>query len=255
MKPKIEILKDDAALARRVADLILQQAFAAVSARGRFTFVLTGGDSPVPLYQLLAAGAAYRDFPWKQTICLFGDERHVPPDNPDSNYHQASRTLFHTGRVPAENIFRFRGEMPDPEEAAADYEKTLLGLFPENERRNGFPRFDALLLGLGANGHTASLFPCTKALHEKSRWAVANKVPRAGKTPPDDDFSPAQRVPGNLSAVDRSEAQRNRCERLSGGRKGFPSFPCAKNRSGLRKLSLVSHPRDRTSVPPQQALI
>jgi 6-phosphogluconolactonase len=181
MKPKIEILKDEDALARRVAGLILQQARTAVANRGRFTFVLTGGDSPVPLYKLLAEDAAYRDFPWRQTVCLFGDERHVPPDDPNSNYLQASKTLFHTGLVPQENIFRFKGEIPDPEEAASDYEKTLRGLFPEKECLDGFPRFDVLLLGLGANGHTASLFPCTKALHEKTQWAVANKVPELEK--------------------------------------------------------------------------
>ena len=181
MKPKIEILEDETALARRVADLILEQAKTAVAERGRFTFVLTGGDSPVPLYKLLAEDAAYRDFPWKQTICLFGDERHVPPDDPNSNYLQASKTLFHTGLVPEENILRFKGEISDPEEVAADYEKTLRRLFPEKECLHGFPPFDVLLLGLGANGHTASLFPCTKALHEKTKWAVANKVPELEK--------------------------------------------------------------------------
>jgi 6-phosphogluconolactonase len=181
MKPKIEVLPDKNALARHVADRILEQAHAAVAARGRFSLVLTGGDSPVPLYRLLAEDAAYRNFPWKKTICLFGDERHVPPDNPDSNYLQAQKTLFHTGLVPEENIHRFRAEISDPEKAAEDYEKTLRKLFPEKDCLHGFPRFDVLLLGLGANGHTASLFPCTKALHEKTRWAVANKVPELEK--------------------------------------------------------------------------
>jgi 6-phosphogluconolactonase len=181
MKPEIEVLKDDSTLARRVADLILEQAQAAIDARGRFSLVLTGGDSPVPLYRLLAEDPAYKNFPWKKTICLFGDERHVPPDNPDSNYLQAKKTLFHTGLVPEENIYRFHAEIPDPEKAAEDYENTLRGLFPDQECLNGFPRFDVVLLGLGANGHTASLFPCTKALHEKNRWAVANKVPELEK--------------------------------------------------------------------------
>jgi 6-phosphogluconolactonase len=181
MKPKIEILQDEAALARHVADRMLEQARAAVAARGRFTLVLTGGDSPVPLYRLLAEDSAYRDFPWGKTLCFFGDERHVPPDDPSSNYRQARKTLFHTGLVPEENIFRFRAEMVDPEKAAADYEDTLRDHFPERERLGGFPRFDVVLLGLGANGHTASLFPCTKALHEETRWAVANKVPELEK--------------------------------------------------------------------------
>jgi 6-phosphogluconolactonase len=181
MKPKIEVFRDNGTLARHVANRILEQAQAAVAARGRFSLVLTGGDSPVPLYRLLAEDAAYRNFPWEKTICLFGDERHVPPDNSDSNYLQAKKTLFHTGLVPEENIYRFHAEISDPEKAAEDYEKTLRKLFSEKECLNGFPRFDVLLLGLGANGHTASLFPCTKALHEKKRWAVANKVPELEK--------------------------------------------------------------------------
>jgi 6-phosphogluconolactonase len=181
MKPIIKVLPDNDALARHVADLILEQAQAAVTARGRFSLVLTGGDSPVPLYRLLAEGLPYKSFPWEKTICLFGDERHVPPDDPDSNYLQAKKTLFHTGLIPEENIYRFHAEIPDPEKAAEDYEKTLRKLFPEKDCLNGFPRLDVLLLGLGANGHTASLFPCTKALHEKKRWVVANKVPELEK--------------------------------------------------------------------------
>ena len=181
MKPKIEILKDEAALARRVADRIVEQAHRAIAERGRFTFVLTGGDSPVPLYQMLAEDPAYRDFPWEKTLCFFGDERHVPPNHRTSNYLQAKRKLFHTGLVPEKNIFRFHAEIPDAEEVADDYEKTLRLHFPPEHQLEGFPRFDVILLGLGANGHTASLFPCTKALHESERWAVANPVPELDK--------------------------------------------------------------------------
>ena len=181
MKPQIEILENKTSLARRVVDLILARAHAAVAERGRFTFVLTGGDSPVPLYKMLAEDPAYRKFPWEKTLCFFGDERHVPPDDPDSNYRQARETLFHTGLVPEKNIFRFQAEIDDPEKVAAAYEEVLREHFPEKECLGGFPRFDVLLLGLGANGHTASLFPCTKALHEETRWAVPNKVPELGK--------------------------------------------------------------------------
>jgi 6-phosphogluconolactonase len=181
MKPQIKILADNDTLARHAADRIVEQAQVAITERGRFSLVLTGGDSPVPLYRLLAEDTAYKNFPWEKTICLFGDERHVPPDDPDSNYLQAKKTLFHTGLVPDENIYRFHSEISDPEKSAEDYEKTLRKLFPEKECLNGFPRFDVLLLGLGANGHTASLFPCTKALHERTRWSVANKVPELDK--------------------------------------------------------------------------
>jgi 6-phosphogluconolactonase len=181
MKPEIEILADNDALARRVADELATEARRAIAERGRFTVALTGGDSPVPLYTMLAEDSAYRDFPWGKTLCFFGDERHVPPDDPDSNYRQAREKLFDTGLVPDENIFRFRAEMPDPEEAAADYEKTLRRHFSKEECLGDFPRFDLILLGLGANGHTASLFPCTDALHEKRRWAAANHVPELQK--------------------------------------------------------------------------
>jgi 6-phosphogluconolactonase len=177
MKPQIETLADNDALARRVADKIVEQAREAISERGRFTIALTGGDSPVPLYKLLAEDPVYHDFPWSKTLCFFGDERHVPPDHRTSNYLQAKKTLFHTGLVPEENIFRFHAEIPDAEEVAADYEKTLRQHFAPNDQLNGFPRFDVILLGLGANGHTASLFPCTKALHDMEHWAVANQVP------------------------------------------------------------------------------
>jgi 6-phosphogluconolactonase len=181
MKPQIEILPDNEALARRVADKIWEQAREAIDLRGRFTLALTGGDSPVPLYEMLAEDPGYRDFPWTKTLCFFGDERHVPPDHRTSNYRQAKKKLFHTGLVPEENIHRFHAEIPDAEEAADDYEKTLRKHFAPRDQLNGFPRFDVILLGLGANGHTASLFPCTKALHERERWVVANQVPELEK--------------------------------------------------------------------------
>ena len=181
MKPQIEVFADNHALAQGVADRIVKQAHHAINERGRFTIGLTGGDSPLPLYKALAEDPAYRDFPWEKTLCFFGDERHVPPDDPHSNYGLARKTLFYTGRVPSKNIFRFHAELSDADEAASDYEKTLRELFPEGNRLDGFPRLDVLLLGLGANGHTASLFPCTKALQEKTCWAVANKVPELEK--------------------------------------------------------------------------
>lgn len=181
MIPQIEIFADNHTLARAVANRIVEQARHSIAERGRFTIALTGGDSPVPLYQALAEDPAYRDFPWDKTLCFFGDERHVPPNDPNSNYGLACKTLFHTDLVPAKNIFRFHAELSDAVEAAADYEKTLRELFPVEKRVEGFPRLDVLLLGLGANGHTASLFPCTKALHEKTRWAVSNKVPELEK--------------------------------------------------------------------------
>ena len=177
MKPQIEILADNDALARRVADKLWENASDAIAERGRFTIALTGGDSPIPLYKLLAEDPAYHDFPWSKTLCFFGDERHVPPDHRTSNFLQAKETLFHTGLVPEENIFRFHAEIPDADEAAADYEKTLRQHFPANDQMKGFPCFDVVLLGLGANGHTASLFPCTEALRENELWVVADHVP------------------------------------------------------------------------------
>lgn len=149
----------------------LAAARAAVRERGRFVVGLSGGSTPRALHRVLASGPVRPQVPWSRTIVLFGDERPVGPDDPDSNFRMARETLLDHVRLPDDQVLRIRGELP-PETAARDYEDRLRALF-----HDGAPRIDLLFLGLGADGHTASLFPGTAALEETDRWVAANPVP------------------------------------------------------------------------------
>ena len=167
---------DADALAKSAAFELHRMAKESVAERGIFTLGLAGGSTPKKLYTLLATDPAYRDFPWDKTHLFFGDERHVPPDHPDSNYLMVKNTLLSTGLVPEANLHRIRAELPDSRQAAADYEVEMHTLFTEDMRLGEFPRFDVILLGMGPDGHTASLFPDTMGLAEKELWVIANHV-------------------------------------------------------------------------------
>src|SRR3981081_571962 len=134
--------------------------------RGRFVIALSGGSTPKSLYTLLATNARAA-LPWAQMFFFWSDERHVPPTDPESNYRMAQEALLSKVPVPEGNVVRVPAENPDAEEAALAYERTLCQFLPL--RAGEFPRFDLILLGLGPDGHTASLFPGTAALQEKSR--------------------------------------------------------------------------------------
>jgi 6-phosphogluconolactonase len=136
--------------------------------------VLAGGSTPESTYQILARDYSDR-IAWSKVYVFFGDERAVPPHHEDSNLKMASEVLL--DHVPVGNVHRIRGELP-PEEAAKAYEEELRIFFQTED----VPRVDLILLGLGADGHTASLFPWTAALEVHDRWVVANPVPRLGTT-------------------------------------------------------------------------
>jgi 6-phosphogluconolactonase len=170
------IYPDADQLARAAAMEILSHAHAAIAARGLFTLSLAGGSTPKKLYALLAKDAAFRAFPWQATHLFFGDERHVPPDHPDSNYRMVRETLLDSGLVPAANVHRVPAELPDASQAAADYDAQVQKFFTATMRLNGQPRFDLILLGMGPDGHTASLFPGSPGLAEKERAVIANWV-------------------------------------------------------------------------------
>jgi 6-phosphogluconolactonase len=136
--------------------------------------VLAGGSTPETMYGILARDCIDR-IDWSSVYVFFGDERSVPPHHEDSNLKMASEVLL--DHVPVANVHRIRGELP-PEEAAEAYEEELRTFFQTED----VPRFDLILLGLGADGHTASLFPWTAALEVHDRWVVANPVPRLGTT-------------------------------------------------------------------------
>lgn len=171
---RLRVLEDPAALAAAAAREFAARAAHAVRARGRFAVALAGGSTPKAAYELLATEHA-GGVDWRRVHFFFGDERPVPPDHPDSNYRMAREALL--SRVPAGSVHRMRGELP-PGEAARRYEEELRGFFA-GER---VPRFDLILLGLGEDGHTASLFPHTEALDETTRLAAANPVPELGTT-------------------------------------------------------------------------
>jgi 6-phosphogluconolactonase len=160
-------------LFQAAADEVIRAATEAVTLRGRFTIALSGGSTPRNLYTLIAANAS-ANLPWAQMCFFWGDERHVPPSDPESNYRMAEETILSKIPVPPANIFRIPAENPDASAAAEAYEQTLRKFFALAPGE--FPRFDLILLGMGPDGHTASLFPETAALHEKSRLVVANWV-------------------------------------------------------------------------------
>ena len=155
------------------AEEVVRAANEAVAQRGRFTIALAGGSTPKSLYNLLATNARSA-LPWDRMFFFWGDERHVPPTDPDSNYRMADETMLSKIPVAAANVFRMKTENPDAAAVAEDYEQTLRKFFQVEPGQ--VPTFDLILLGMGPDGHTASLFPHTAALQEKSRLVLANWV-------------------------------------------------------------------------------
>ena len=170
---ELRVLDDAEALARAAAEEVARCAEAAVRERGRFTIALSGGSTPQRLYRLLAdREAPYRArIEWSAAHVFWGDERHVPPDHPDSNDRMAREALLDRVPVPADNIHRIHAELPDAAEAAEAYETELRRAFALAPGEA--PRFDLVLMGLGTDGHTASLFPGSEAVHERERLVVA----------------------------------------------------------------------------------
>ena len=165
---RVVVKESLADLVEAAAAHVRAAATAAIGTRGRFRIALAGGSTPRALYPRLVEG-----IDWTRTTVFFGDERAVGPDDPQSNYRMARETLLGPAGVPAGNVVRWRAEDPDLDSAARDYERGLtIGTKP--------PWLDLALLGLGPDGHTASLFPGTSALAEESVLAVAVDVPQLG---------------------------------------------------------------------------
>jgi 6-phosphogluconolactonase len=160
-------------LAEAAARAFVEGAAEAIAERGRFAVALAGGSTPKATYEVLARDHS-EDVDWPNVHAFFGDERTVPPDHEDSNYRMAREALL--DHVPVGSVHRVRGELP-PDEAAASYERDL-GQFFGGE----FPVLDLVMLGIGEDGHTASLFPETAALEVTDRLAAANPVPKLDTT-------------------------------------------------------------------------
>ena len=175
MNREVQILPDAAAIARRAAEKIIEAAAVAIKERGGFTISLAGGSTPKALYSLLATDPAFKSqMPWDKTQFFFGDERHVPPDNSDSNYRMAHESMLSKVPLKPEQVIRIKAEYENSEKAAEEYQQALRTWFQRSNQQ--LPRFDVLLLGMGDEGHTLSLFPGTKALHDNGRWVMSNWI-------------------------------------------------------------------------------
>lgn len=172
-EPQVRIFGSQQELFRGVAEKFCSVGLRAMREHGRFTVTLSGGSTPRGLHQELVKNFSSR-LPWDSVFFFWSDERHVPPDNPESNYRMANETLLSKLPIPPDHVFRIPAELPDAGEAAAVYENTLQRFF--RLAPGVFPRFHLILLGMGSDGHTASLFPGTTALEEKKRFVVANWI-------------------------------------------------------------------------------
>jgi 6-phosphogluconolactonase len=167
---RLEVLADPEALARRVADWLLE---AALEKDGAFAVALAGGSTPKRLYALLASPAYSDKFPWSRTHWFWGDERFVPQDDPLSNYRMVREAMLSHAPIPAANIHAVPIEDLGPEAAAIAYESELKAYYGAERLDPARPLFDVTLLGLGPDGHTASLFPGTAVLSERERWVAS----------------------------------------------------------------------------------
>ncbi len=176
MKPEIRSYPTLLDLSKAAAEFIVELAETAVEDRTIFTLALSGGSTPRLLYEYLAKEEFARRMPWEHMHVFWGDERCVSPDHPDSNFALAFESLISKAPLPSENVHRVPTEGELPKTAAREYERSLREFFQDAARDRmpmAFPAFDLILLGLGKDGHTASLFPGEPVLEEKTRWVVA----------------------------------------------------------------------------------
>ena len=181
MTVEIKTYPDASSLAHAAAEHFCARANAAMSEHGQFTVALSGGSTPRTLYSLLATRHFAAQVDWPHVYVFWGDERCVPPGHLESNYRMARETLLDHVPIPPFNIHRIPCEQ-EPEQAAITYERTLRTFFVGNVRKekSPLPCFDLVLLGMGDDGHTASLFPGSAALDEPTRWVVAHYVSKLG---------------------------------------------------------------------------
>ena len=182
-EPVVSVCEDSSALAAKAADLVVQSARDAISRRGRFTFALTGGSTPEKTYALLALPDRASAIDWAQVFVFLGDERFVPFDDQRSNFGMARRSLLDHVPIPSANIFPMPTQGRDAAAGAAEYARQLAEFFSISEPKNP-PRFDLIFLGLGRDGHMASLFPYAEALSVADAWVTWS---RPGILPPQVD--------------------------------------------------------------------
>ena len=169
--PNLQVFADASEVARAAALRFVEIARESIASRGRFSVALAGGSTPKRVYELLAGDDLSDQLDWSNVHIFFGDERCVPPDDAESNYRMANESLLARVALPEENVHRMRGE-GDAVANARLYEDELRGYFDGDT----WPQFDLVMLGMGDDGHTASLFPGTRALDVHTAWVTANWV-------------------------------------------------------------------------------
>lgn len=174
MDRTIQLFPDVGAIARHAAGIFVNAAQQATRERGIFRVAMAGGSTPKALHAVLVSEPFRSQLPFDKIEFFFGDERHVPPEHADSNYRMVNETFFSKTPVRSEQIFRIKGELEDTEKAALDYERILKNQFAL--KPGELPRFDLMMLGMGNEGHTLSLFPGTTALRDNGRLVVRTWV-------------------------------------------------------------------------------
>lgn len=171
MNQRIKVFPNLDDLSKAAAENFIKLAEISIRKRGYFSVALSGGSTPKPLYNALGSPDQHGRLDWENIHFFWGDERCVPPDHPNSNYRMVREEMLSNITIPEENIHRVPAEL-EARMAAFSYEETLRGFF-----QGEWPRFDLVLLGMGDDGHTASLFPHSAGLNEEQRWFIANDVP------------------------------------------------------------------------------
>jgi 6-phosphogluconolactonase len=174
--PNIEELNNFA------AERFIQIGNEAINTRAIFCVALAGGSTPKALYRMLAAEPFRNQIDWHKVYFFLGDERNVPEDDPESNFRMINENLFEPLQIPEANISHWNAGVKAPEVTAKEYEIEMSWIFIEDEQERTRPAFDLMLLGMGTDGHTASLFPYTEALGVTNRFAVANRVEKLDTT-------------------------------------------------------------------------
>lgn len=190
LRGDVRVYPDPTALALAAAPALVDTLLSHLADAGRCSIALAGGTAPRALYRLL--GSAYRDaLPWEPVHIFWSDERYVPPDDPRSNFRMAKEEWLGRIAMPPENVHPMPTDFADPDAAARSYEATL-----REDFRAPWPRFDLVLLGMGVDGHTASLFPGSPALEERERWVAAVMAP----------VEPSTRLTLTLPVINRAAA-------------------------------------------------
>lgn len=174
MTREVRVYQNAGQVNRALAERFVSISSRAVAARGRFIVSLAGGNTPRGAYELLTTAEYTALIDWQNANVFWDDERCVPPESLESNARAVREALLSHVPVPVNQVHRIRGEI-DPVQSAEEYDKTLRDFF-RNRMQSGKPRFDLVLLGMGADGHTASLFPGAESLHEEKQWVVAHQI-------------------------------------------------------------------------------